>query len=165
MAKKKDPFKLEITDLRLLRIRRVLDWKIYFDYNGEHYIIISDTDEDDHTSFYKREIDNQGKVTVHCLCGTFRHSCADTFIRDVSKKHKGGLTYSNIDREFFVKQLVAFGFACGLFEKEYEDKEKRKAEIQTEINMLREKMQALERDWNTTSGHGSKCYVKNKEDK
>lgn len=165
MAKKKDTFKLEITDLRLLRIRRVCDWKIYFDYNGEHYMIISDDDEESHTSFYKREIDSQGKVTTHCLCGVCRPCWADTFIRDVSKKHKGGLTYCNIDREFFVKQLVAFGFACGLFEKEYNDKEKRKADIQKEIDKLREKMQDLEKDWNTTSGHGSKCYVKNKEDK
>lgn len=100
MAKKKDTFKLEITDLRLLRIRRVCDWKIYFDYNGEHYMIISDDDEESHTSFYKREIDSQGKVTTHCLCGVCRPCWADTFIRDVSKKHKGGLTYCNIDREF-----------------------------------------------------------------
>ena len=165
MAKKKDPFKLEITDLSLLRIRRVFDWKIYFDYNGEHYMIISDDDEDIHTSFYKREIDSQGKVTMHCLCGVFRHCCANTFIRDVSKTHKGGLTYSNIDREFFVKQLVAFGFAGGLFEKEYKYKEKRKAAIEKEIVKLREEMHVLENNWRTTSGHGSKCYVKNKEDK
>ena len=83
----------------------------------------------------------------------------------MSKTHEGGLTYSNIDREFFVKQLVDFGFACGLFEKEYKYKEKRKADIEKEIVKLREEMNILENNWRTTSGHGSKCYVKNKEDK
>lgn len=149
--------KIKIDDLSKLKITKVTTWKIYFDYDGVHYMIIDDSDEDSHISFYKRDIDN-GKVRLTLVNQKITCMSVGRFIKDISRKHPKHLVYSNVDREYFVKQLVKIGFSCGMFENEYYNKEKEIQKIRNEISLLSDKIHDIDKEWEKTSGHGSKCY-------
>ena len=68
------------------------------------------------------------------------------------------ITYSNIDREYFVKKLVELGFSTGLFESEYVGKEAEINKLKLKIKELEAQIIDVNKRWNNTSGHGSKCY-------
>ena len=42
--------KIKIKDLTKLKITKVTSWKVYFDYEEQHYMLIDDSDEDAHLS-------------------------------------------------------------------------------------------------------------------
>ena len=110
--------KIKITDLTKLKFTKVTDWKVYFDYEGQRYMIIEDSDEDAHLSLYKRDIDN-GKVTLTWLNGKVTTLRIKSIIKDISKRRTTSIVYTNIDREHFVKKLVELEFSSGIFENEY----------------------------------------------
>lgn len=149
---------LTITDLTKLKFTKVKGWKVYFDYEDQHYMLLDDSDEDAHLSLYRRKIDN-GKVTVTWLNGKVTSLKIYSIIKDISKRRPTNLVYTNIDREYFVKKLVELGFTKGLFEKEYDNKQNQELKIKEEINRLNIKLLDTSKEWEKTRGHGSKCYT------
>lgn len=151
---------LTITDLTKLKFTKVKSWKVYFDYEDQHYMLLDDSDEDAHLSLYRRKIDN-GKVTVIWLNGKVTSLKVYSIIKDISKRQPTNLVYTNIDREYFVKKMVELGFTKGLFEKEYENKQNQELKIKEEITRLNIKLLDASKNWEKTRGHGSKCYKSN----
>lgn len=149
--------KIEIKDLTKLKITRLTYRKAYFDYDKEHYVLIDDSDDENHLSLYKRDIDN-GRVRLTHLIGKITDAGIRYFIRDISKRHPVCTVYSNIDREYFVKKLVELGFSSGIFEDEYKRSTEQMRVYREQIEMLNKKIQGVQDSWNLTSGHGSKCY-------
>lgn len=149
---------LKITDLTKLKFTKVKGWKVYFDYEDQHYMLLDDSDEDAHLSLYRRKIDN-GKVTVTWLNGKVTSLNVYSIIKDISKRRPTNLVYANIDREYFVKKLVELGFTKGLFEKEYENKQNQELKIKEEIARLNTRLLDFAKNWEKTRGHGSKCYT------
>lgn len=149
--------KLEITDLTKLRITKVTDYKVYFDYEGERYFLLSTFDEECHLSLYKRDIDNN-KIRVTFINSRVTSTKIYELVKDISKKRPAHPVYSNIDREYFVKKLVQLDMVSGLYQNEYKDIQHKIYSIRNEIAALQRKIQSMEHNWMKTSNHGSKCY-------
>lgn len=149
--------KIHIEDLMLLKVTKVTYWKIYFKYAGKNYMLIDDGEEDDHVSLYEREISNN-KVRLHLINGAITSGGMHQFIKDISKRKAKHLVYSNIDREYFVKQLVKLGFSSGLYQQEYIEMTNRRTEIISKIKELTKESESLSINYYKTSGHGSKSY-------
>lgn len=151
---------INIKDLSKLRFTKVKPWKIVFYYEDTLYMLLDDSDDDRSISLLKK-VTRGGKETFDYINGKITLYSPMDLIKDISRKKSSkveNITYSNIDREYFVKKLVELGFSTGLFESEYVGKE-------AEINKLRLKIKEFEaqiidvnKRWNKTSGHGSKCY-------
>ena len=90
---------------------------------------------------------------------TYRPIGIPWFIKDVSKRHPRTVTYSNIDREYFVKALTELGFATGLYADEWAEKKQKIDDIKAEIARLNDQIKDINDEWFTTSGHGSKSYT------
>jgi hypothetical protein len=150
--------KLIINDLTKLKITKVKGFCIYFEYNGAKYMLHDDSDEDACIGLYIRDYDNPKHVTL--INGEITCAHMYSFIKDVSKKKPKTLTYSNIDREYFVKKLVENHLCAGKFEKEYQQYLDKCRDIDEKIIELNNIKAEHAKEWRHTSGHGSKCYEK-----
>lgn len=156
-----NPAPLNIEDIMQLRITKVTLRKLYFDYEDRHFAILDLSDAN--TSllyFYERIFTNDhGFVKMRLISFTFRTIGILWFIKDVSKRHPRTVTYSNIDREYFVKALTELGFATGLYADELAEKKQKIDDIRAEIARLNDQIKDINDEWFTTSGHGSKSYT------
>lgn len=148
---------LTIKDLTKLKFTKVKGWKVYFDYEDQHYMLLDDSDEDAHLSLYRRKIDN-GRVKLTWLNGKVTSLKVYSIIKDISKGRPTSLVYTNIDREYFVKKLVELDFSSGIFEDEYNRNKEQIKMLREQIEQLTKKASELQNSWKSTSGHGSKCY-------
>lgn len=149
--------KIKIKDLAKLKITKVTSWKVYFDYEGQHYMLIDNSDEDAHLSLYKRDIDN-GKVTLTWMNGKVTTLVIKSIIKDISKRRPTSTVYANIDREHFVKKLLELEFSSGIFEDEYNRNKEQIKVLREQVEQLNKRVSDLQNEWRQTSGHGSKCY-------
>lgn len=155
--------KINITDLKKLKITKVRPWKIYFKYENKNYMLISEN-EDEHISFFEREISN-GKIRLHFINSTNTWGGIQSFIKDISKHAVTNVVYTNIDKEFFVKKLIALDLVCGIYSTEYTNTVNKMQNIQDEIDALQKRINDLKtkskeyhNKYFSTAGHGSKCY-------
>lgn len=152
---KKSKEKINIEDLSKLKITKIADFRIYFNYDGKHYMLIENRDDDAVISLYEREISDKGFVKTRCMQSEIAYRMdIESFIKDISAKNKSGhIVYANIDKEYFVKQLMKIGYADSLFEEQYKemidkmiDKKRKTME---KIFKLEQELQSLRRDLNT----------------
>ena len=149
--------KIKIKDLTKLKITKVTSWKVYFDYEEQHYMLIDDSDEDAHLSLYKRDIDN-GKVNLTWMNGKVTTLRIRSIIKDISKRRPTSTVYANIDREHFVKKLLELEFSSGIFEDVYNRNKEQIKVLRKQMAQLNKRVSELQNEWEETSGHGSKCY-------
>lgn len=149
--------KIKIKDLTKLKITKITSWKVYFDYEEQHYMLIDDSDEDAHLSLYKRDIDN-GKVNLTWMNGKVTTLRIRSIIKDISKRRPTSTVYANIDREHFVKKLLELEFSSGIFEDVYNRNKEQINVLRKQIAQLNKRVYELQNEWEETSGHGSKCY-------
>lgn len=138
--------KLEINDLDKLKITRVKYYLIYFDYDGEHYMLINDTDEDAHLSLYRRNITDKGFVTLEFITGRITTLSIGSFIRYAGKQ----MVYANINKEYFVKTLVKAEMSTGLYEYSYNKMREQVDKISDEIAKLKDKRETLINAYNNS---------------
>ena len=136
--------KINITDISKLKITKVKPWKLYFEYDNTEYMLIDDTDEDAHISLYKRHKLPSGNHRVECINGAITCMGIHGFIRDISKKRPEHLVYANIDRNYFVLNLIELGFSTGYLEGRHKKFMARRNNIQEEINKLQLKITKLQ---------------------
>ena len=133
---------LEIKDLSKLKITKVKYWAIYFDYDGEKYLLHgSSVDYEYSITLYKRvPLDNNGKYSLETIYGRFTSTdCIDEFL-----KQKHPKCYKHIDKEYFVKKLTYNGYCYGMYD-EYVKNLKRKVDaINGEIKMFENSIRDLE---------------------
>lgn len=107
---------LHIESLEELKITKVTDWKIYFDYDGKHYMLINSEDGyENMTILYERVFNTHGTTIKLILVATKPNTMyGSDYIR-----YKRSATLRDIDKVYFVKKLVAEGLSDGLFEIEH----------------------------------------------
>lgn len=139
--------KLNITDLNLLKITRVRNWSISFDYDNKHYLLhgTSELDGGSWSELFEKTYDEKGKYHLEQI-GATRSS--EYVINDYLKKQKGKtIVYSQIDKEFFAFQLTYRKLATGIMEEKVKDVEKEQEKIQKKINYHKEKILELRKEF------------------
>lgn len=156
-----NPAPLNIEDIMQLRITKVTPRKLYFDYEDRHFAILDVSNANTSLLYFcERTFTNDyGFVNIRFINFTYRPIGIPWFIKDVSKRHPCTVTYSNIDREYFVKALIELGFATGLYADEWAEKKQKIDDIKAEIARLNDQIKDINDEWFKTSGHGSKSYT------
>lgn len=139
---------IDIQDASLLRVTRVRDWSLCFDYGNDHYLIhgTSEVGEGQWQDLYKRTLDPNGKYTLRYVKNTWHGG--EYVVKDYIKEQKGKtIVYSLVDKEYFAYKLTEMGFATGKYVKKVEmDKKKKElAQLKLELQECNEKIDKLER--------------------
>lgn len=141
-----------ITDLSKLKITKVKQWAINFDYEDKHYFIHGryEYGEGSGQDFYERILDENGHYElIHITSKWFEEDNLPVYY--IKNYHKfRNYVYNQIDKDFFVKQLTKIGFADSDFvevvKKEKKTIDDLKEEIkkhQDSITKLRSKISEL----------------------
>lgn len=130
---------IDIQDLSLLKVKRVRDWSICFDYDDKHYLLhgTSETGEGSWQELYERELDKNGKYKLTFISNKY----GDDYVAyDYIKRQNGKtIVYSLIDKEFFSYKLTKRGFATGIFENEVLKQKEVILNLQTELKAYEDK--------------------------
>lgn len=153
-------YKIEIKDLNKLRFKRVKPWSIKFVYADETFLIhLCDCPEEDNTlELYAVEHNEVGNSKLELLNANITTKTPMDFIKDISNPfcHKKTITYSNIDKQYFVKKLVEIGWCKCAYNTEYQDYIEEVEWLKSEIKILENKIELARKNWEQTDGHGSK---------
>ena len=101
---------IDIQDLSLLKITKVREWAIFFDYGNKHYFLheAEEMGEPIKQELFERELDSNGKYSLIPIKSIWssEHLCFDYF-KDISRP----IVYKQIDKEYFAYKLTKRGFA------------------------------------------------------
>ena len=91
---------INIQDVSLLKITKVRDWSILFDYDGKHYLLhgTREIGEPDRQELYERNLNQNGKYDLE-----YKNSCYGTeyVSRDyIKSKSSKTIVYNQIDKDF-----------------------------------------------------------------
>ena len=142
--------KLAINDLSLLKIDKLKNWAVYFTYDNEKYLLHGSSDGGDNsmTLYLRVPLDSNGKYKLETITG--KYSSTD-YVSKYIKENKVGngrnrtIHYCDIDKEFFVKQLINDGFVSGALEEKVDLIKVKNKTRQDEIKKLREQIWKLEK--------------------
>lgn len=98
--------KLIITDLSKLKITKVKNWAIYFNYDNEKYLLHGCRDGGEYGyTLFKRVQLNKNEYALEYMNGCISF---DDFVRGrfLKEYNKYPLIYSHIDKKYFVNKLV-----------------------------------------------------------
>lgn len=115
---------IEIRDTSSLKITRVRDWSILFDFEDKHYLIHGkyECGEGSWQELYERELYESGKYKLNFIKNiTGDEHVASDYIKNWSWNKKS-IVYSQIDMDYFALKLTQRGFATGIFEEDVEKK-------------------------------------------
>ena len=135
---------IDIQDLSLLKITKVRDWSICFDYGDKHYLLhgVSECGKYEHQDLYERSLDRNGRYELEHIDAKMNKT--EYVSKDYIPQQNGEtIIYSRIDKEFFAYKLTKRGFACGLFMDEVEKMNRRIKEIENELEVYRQKENKL----------------------
>jgi hypothetical protein len=142
--------KLVIEDLSLLKIDKVKDWAVYFTYDKEKYLLHGSSDGGDYsmTLYLRIPLGNNGQYKLEALQGKYTST---DYVSNYIKVNKVGsgksktIHYSEIDKEYFVKQLTNNGFVSGVLDKKVDLIKLKNKTRQEEIRKLREQIYKIEK--------------------
>lgn len=99
-------------NINTIKITKIKDWKIYFDFDGKHYMI-HEKDIEGHgdpydyvTTLYERILDYNGKVSLKII-----DYCDSCLYLDDFGFNNTKITYSLINKNDFVNGLLKYRFA------------------------------------------------------
>jgi hypothetical protein len=134
-----------------LRITRVRDWSICFNYDGKHYLLhgTSEAGEGSWQELYERELDEYGRYKLTFISNKY----GDDYVAyDYIKRQKGRtIVYSLVDKDFFVYKLTKRGFATGTFEDEVTKQNEEILKLRAELKMYEDKCRDIRNKINTLS--------------
>lgn len=141
---------LEIKDLSLLKITKVKDWAVYFTYDTEKYLLHGSSDGGDNsmTLYLRIPFGSDGKYKLEPIKGKWSSTDYVSSYIKVNKVGNGKnktIHYSEIDKEFFVKQLTNDGFVSGILDEKVDIIKLKNQARQDEIRKLREQIWKLEK--------------------
>ena len=136
---------INIQDVSLLKITKVRDWSILFDYDGKHYLLhgTREIGELDRQELYERNLNQNGKYDLE-----YKNSCYGTeyVSRDyIKSKSSKTIVYNQIDKDFFAYKLTKRGFAEGIMEDKVQYENDRIDKIQKQIRIFEYKISELRR--------------------
>lgn len=102
--------KLIITDLSKLKITKIKDWAIHFTYDNEKYLLHGSCCDYEYSSNLYKRIPINNKYELVYIAG---ECTCDDYIKGefIKEYYKRTLVYNQIDKEYFVNQLVKWEFA------------------------------------------------------
>nr|DAR46291.1 MAG TPA: hypothetical protein [Caudoviricetes sp.] len=136
---------INIQDVSLLKITKVRDWSILFDYDGKHYLLhgTGESGEPDRQELYERNLNQNGKYDLE-----YKNVCYGTeyVSRDyIKSKSNKTIVYNQIDKDFFAYKLTKRGFAEGIMEDKVQYENDRIDKIQKKIRIFEYKISELRR--------------------
>lgn len=148
-----------INDLSKLKFKRVKTYKVVFSYEDREFILIDDSSDGDcHLSMLERIWVKKDRCIIEQVAGAITCRVPSDLIRDISVRKPNNVTYSNIDREYFVKMLAEMHFVEGKYCDEYKELSKEADELNRQIRELQRQISNNYKDWRKPSGRGSKQY-------
>lgn len=142
---------IDIQDLSLLKITRVRNWSICFDYDNKHYLIHgkSEAGEGSWQELYERELDEHGKYELTFIANKY----GDDYVTNDFIKNQRGKTivYALIDKNFFAYKLTKRGFAAGIFESEVARQNDEILKLRSELNTYEDKCREIRKMINELS--------------
>ena len=132
---------LIINDLNKLKITKITDYKVYFDYDNIHYFLKEYEDCGERlVELYTREIKDNGIVSNVRRIDSYGCDSYDI----LGFRFTDGLTYNNNKlKKKFVISLSRFGIAKTLYDKEAEYIREHNNFIYHQIDILRNKIDEL----------------------
>lgn len=136
---------INIQDVSLLKITKVRDWSVLFDYDGKHYLLhgTGESGEPDRQELYERTLNQNGKYDLE-----YKNACYGTeyVSRDyIKSKSNKTIVYNQIDKDFFAYKLTKRGFAKGIMEDKVKYENDRIDKIQKQIRIFEYKISELRR--------------------
>lgn len=133
----------------MLKITKVKNWAICFDYDDRHYLIhgSSELGEGEWQDFYERILDENGHYELKHI-KTKMYS-KEYVVNDYIKKQNGHtIVYKNIDKEYFTYKLTKRGFASGIMEERVIEEEKHISKVEKQIKKYEDKIRLLRQEIN-----------------
>lgn len=128
----------------MLKITKVKNWAINFDYDGVHYLLHggSECGEGSWQDLYERTVDKDGRYKLKYLKTKLY---ADEYVSyDYIKRQNGKtIVYKNVDKEFFAYKLTKHGFATGIMENKVSEEQKEIQKVEKQIKKYEEKIREL----------------------
>ena len=148
-----------INELSKLKFKKVKSYKVVFKHENREFILIDDSSDGDcHLSMYERIWVKKDRCIIEQVAGAITCRVPSDLIRDISVKKPDNITYSNIDREYFVKMLAEMHFIEGKYYDEYKLLSNKADELNKQIRELQRQISNNYKDWRKPSGRGSKQY-------
>ena len=142
---------IDIQDFSLLKVTKVRDWSICFDYDDKHYLLhgTSETGEGSWQELYERELDKNGKYKLTFISNKY----GDDYVAyDYIKRQNGKtIVYSMVDKDFFVYKLTKRGFATGIFEDEVIKQKGKISKLRDELKTYEDKCRDIRNKINALS--------------
>lgn len=139
--------KINITDLNLLKITRIRDWAISFDYDQKHYLLhgASELGEGSWAELFEKTYDEKGRYHLNYM----GQSNGSEYVKnDYIQLQKGTtIVYSQINKLFFVYMLTYNNLATGIMEKKVEAVRERQKVLQSEIYECEKKLFELRKEY------------------
>ena len=133
--------------MSLLRITRVRDWSICFDYDDKHYLLHgqSEAGEASGQEIYERFLDKNGKYELKHIKSKWviNDNVAWDYIRCNYNKRINSIVYSQIDKEFFAYKLTKRGFASGIMEQRVKSEENKIKRVEAQIREYEDRIREL----------------------
>lgn len=110
-------------DAKQLKITRVRDWSICFDYKGEHYLIkgSSEIGEGQWQTLYRRTLNEHGFWSLETMATSSKGNeyLINDYFSEYKKKFPKARTivYRYVSRAAFAKHLSRMGLAEGCYER------------------------------------------------
>ena len=138
---------IDIQDLNLLKVTKVKEWAICFDYDKKHYLLHgqSEMGEGSWQVLYERTLDDCGKYHLKKIkeIGYAPEYVANDYI----KRQKGKtIVYSKIDKEYFAYKMTKRGFAIGIMRQKVEEENQHILLVENQIKELKQKIYELRRE-------------------
>lgn len=136
---------INIQNVSLLKITKVKNWSILFDYDSKHYLLhgVEEYGEPDRQELYERNLNQNGKYDLE-----YQGTCYGTAYvsRDyIKSKNRKTIVYNQIDKDFFAYKLTKRGFAKGIMEDKVNYENDRINKIQKQIRTFEYKVSELRR--------------------
>ena len=131
---------LDIKDLSLLKITKVRDYAIFFDYDGKHYFLHGTSDGyESLQKLYERHLDNNGFCTLKCIKYDFgSEEVANEYIKSISRN---SIVCNQIDKKYFRDKLIKHKFIEGELKENDKTENKIAAEL---LDNYKDKLFAVE---------------------
>ena len=142
--------KLEIKNLSLLKITKVKDWAIYFDYDDAKYLLHTSSEdcETSTTLFRRKSLNNFGKYELEYICSSYGNNIPYlTYFHDKRRiKNYKSRPLKEINRNKFIWDLTWNDYFSGEYSKGVEENKTQINNIENTIKVLRETINLLRKD-------------------
>ena len=115
---------LDIQDLSKLKFTKIKDWAINFKYDDKYYLLHGNCSDYEYSvTLYEKINGNNRKLEVIKSILTSSDNVKHRYIKPLNERLKSDqITYSQVDKEYFVEKLAWNGFCNSCFDEDIKEK-------------------------------------------